>query len=463
MNWIAVQSDILIAFKDSDKNSNNNMIWKLLREKHKNNTLCICIDADNPNQITFIERYSNSPFSSERLKTYIDCLYLTPIQTEALSKEPFFLSGLWEKTYNQFMNKYKAHATQIPYIEDVVLHENYMEDKEDAKRKANHKYLVEQFNYHDGKALEISKRYRESIYFRSILPFLSTVFLAIGFYVETFLGILVLPDVIKLTPNLWMILAGFGFLIQALVNIYTYFMAKNQGVANSRLKFLYNRFIAEFIRIAIHFQPFGIPVSCSFVKDDIIISKSRRILRSLVPTDNTFSKVESDKIIAHSLRMINDQIAYHTNTKNRLALIVKKLQFFFRIMFWIGFSFVIFRGILQFAMPYISTYLQGEISNGIKWISYIRSLANMLALLLPALALYFSTKLTLNNFDGLYKHSDTAIKNLVDLKNKAESLKNNDDISYEVLVAFSEDILSIQVGEVNAWYTQTFTKTITRL
>ncbi len=460
ISWIEMQSDIIIAFKDNDKSSQNSMIWNVLCGR-ANNTLTICIDANEPGKVYFIDRYSSIPFSSKVLKEYIDALYIAESPQETLLRKPFLFSGLWEKVYNRYMNKYKAHAKQIPYVEDFALNENYINDDTDTKRKINHQKLVAQFNFYDERSNEISKKYRESIYFRSILPFISTVFLAVGFYVETVLGIL--PYAFGITANFFMVVAGVGFLLHAMINVYAYLMSKDRGVEDSQSEFLKNRYIAEFLRVIVHFQPFGIPVSYDCVKDNAFKTEVRRILRMLAPYDYSFCKSDAKKIVDHSILMLSDQITYHTNTKARLELVVKGLKTFYGRIFWIGFGFVVLRGLLQFAMPFLSSFLQFEINNGIKWVSYIRSFSNMLALFLPAWAVYFSSKLALNNFDGLYRHSDIAVKNLVLLKNKAESLLNDENISYEVLVAFSEDIVATQIGEVNDWLAQTASKTVTRL
>ena len=87
----------------------------------------------------------------------------------------------------------------------------------------------------------------------------------------------------------------------------------------------------------------------------------------------------------------------------------------------------------------------------------------MLALVVPAWALYFSTKLSLNNFAGLYEHSEQAISELRKLRHNVEHLETNRIVPFEAMMALSEDVLSTQIAEVNDWYAQTKTRTVERL
>lgn len=160
--------------------------------------------------------------------------------------------------------------------------------------------------------------------------------------------------------------------------------------------------------------------------------------------------------------MIDDQIGYHEGKKMHMGRIAKGLNKLASITFWIGFIFVTVRGNLQFVLAVIdkSSWIK---CNGIALDSFIRSFANMLALILPAWASYFTSKLSMNNFDGLSKHYSDVFDSLKELKKKVESIRQNENISYEMLYSLSEDVLMHQINELNDWYAQTAARTIVKL
>lgn len=305
----------------------------------------------------------------------------------------------------------------------------------------------------------MAKQYREAIYFRSILPFLSTIFLAIGFHIETLLGGLLKTG--GNTSKVLMVVAGIGFFITALINAYAYLMKRSNVASISQSGFIQARYLAEFLRVAKQFCPNGVPISPNFVSDKVLKANARDILRDNAPESYAISASASNQIVKYTLGWIDDQIAYHQRTKLRFEKIVKRLSKFHETVFWVGFTLVILRGLIQFTMP----FLKDGIDNvyGGTWVGYIRSFANMLALLIPAGAMYFSTKLTLNNFKELYEHSKMAINELLNLQHNVEYLDQNRIVPYELLIALSEDLLTTQISEVDDWYSKIKSKTVERL
>ena len=83
--------------------------------------------------------------------------------------------------------------------------------------------------------------------------------LATGFYSETIFGFILKPFQINL--NILSYIAGVGFFLHALINLYVYTMSKNHEMNSYKNQSLDNRFIAEFLRVGIHFSSFGIPIT----------------------------------------------------------------------------------------------------------------------------------------------------------------------------------------------------------
>ncbi|HOJ80374.1 MAG TPA: hypothetical protein PK767_07530 [Clostridiales bacterium] len=118
------------------------------------------------------------------------------------------------------------------------------------------------------------------------------------------------------------------------------------------------------------------------------------------------------------------------------------------------------RGGLQFALVYAKTDIA---RNGINLISFVKSFANMLALMVPSWASYFSLKLSLGNFEGLASNSRAMADGLAMMKKMLDDEKKRTDISFERIYAFSKDISRLMLGEVVEWYSQLSSYKLTKL
>lgn len=445
MDWIGAQSDLLLVLEDGEEQLSRCVIEDRFSGRTAQ-VLCIRMDARAPENLSRKGRYFSEQISLDDLGAYLGGLYPKQVEKEIPTEaKPFFLSRLWHSCYQHFIKKYNAN----------VVYEKCPVETFTAQRKN----LEEKYRQYDDLANGNAKRYREAIYFRSILPFLSTIFLSIGFYIETLLG-----SVIKSggnTSNIWMVIAGVGFLINALISAYAYLMKSSKAVCNSQSGFIHARYVAEFLRVVKQFCPFGVPVSPYFVNDQLLMANARDILRDHAPESYVLRRETSQQIVKSTLQWIDDQIAYHQRTRLRFEKIVKRLGKFRESVFWVGFALVLLRGLIQFTMPFFKDGITD--AYGSACVGYIRSFANMLALVVPAWALYFSTKLSLNNFAGLYEHSEQAISELRKLRHNVEHLETNRIVPFEAMMALSEDVLSTQIAEVNDWYAQTKTRTVERL
>ena len=446
IEWIVAQSDVIILLQNDEQQSYYPVIRSRLSSRLMS-TYCISIDVNLPETIQQIGCYSSEPISYEQLKDYIRSLYPCQLcEDSQMKQKSFFLSRLWHTCYQHFIRKYNAG----------VVYEQSPSEPFTGQRKE----LEDQFRRFDEDANGVAKQYREAIYFRSILPFISTIFLAIGFYAETLLG-----TVHRFGGQLadtWMIVAGIGFLMNALISAYAYLMYRNKSINKSQTEFISSRYVAEFLRVAKQFHTEGVPVSPCFVSERARMAQARNILRALAPQSYVIDLSKTQSIANETLIWIDGQIRYHERTKERLEKIVIRLKRFQETVFWVGFALVLARGLLQFSIPLIPNAINGDL-NGIPLENFLRSFANMLALMIPAWAGYFSSKLSLNNFIGLFEHSVKMNDKLLAMKHRAEILAAKPSISYEMLIALSEDVLSTQIGEVDDWYEQTAEKTIQRL
>lgn len=299
------------------------------------------------------------------------------------------------------------------------------------------------------------------------MPFIATVFISIGFYAEGILGFIYQIPYSRINPLA--VIAGIGFLIHALLNYYMYNLSENPNVTGWNIRFTDNRFIAEVLRLTAHFAPFGIPVNYisslnrfgnRISQRPHVSAELRRIMRSMETSDAVFDRNASDDLLQGLTDMVDDQLVYHRQVQKRYEAIVSGLKKFSSAVFMIGFIIVVLRGGLQFALVYVKTDIA---RNGINLVSFIKSFANMLALMLPAWASYFSIKLSLSNFEGLANNSRAMEKGLAMMKKMIGDEKARTDISFERIYAFSRDLSRLMLGEVAEWYTLLASQKLTKL
>lgn len=479
-DWVISRSDLLLILWDKTENSCSGKMHAIFHHAINNGIPCIRIDP-----LTFDTYYtdelSTDLFDEKILEKYLKKI-TAPDSKKLFSQETrkeFFLSNLWSILHSRFQKKYKRNLKLLEDPEDPILQENYFVDKKSSVQKKNHKLLLDMYTFFDEKANKISKKYREAIYFRSVLPFMATIFLAIGFYVET-VGKYIIPEKENLfTMNLSFylsIIAGIGFLIHAFINFYGYEMSKSTVVKQSLHSFVNSRYCAEFLRNAIYFVTFGISFKPKkrFTPDSVQLDENtmiqvNKIIRSLEPMETKFDKTNCLEILTNMIQMLDDQSVYHKNTKQKNLKISNALEKTSVVFFYAGFIFVLARGCFQFIVPFFSSstsvgkYFLETINNGKSLKDFLQSFSNMLALMLPSWASYFSTKLSLNNFKNLTDHSTQMIERLETLKNLVEKTIKTDQISYAEIHFLAEKILDLQLSELSSWYSITATKTVTKL
>lgn len=462
--YMVNKSDAVFLMWDGKQNLQDGILWVVLQFcKHKNIPYYL-VNTAQPEDVSFSSDAYYVPYTAEHMEQYVASLY--DYKEETVENKPIFLSGLWKALYNRFTRKYKLKAKNIPYVKDRILSAGYF--PQDDKRKKNHVMLTEYFAYYDQKAVDASTMYRASVYFRSILPFLTTIFIAVGFYAETVITFFTGEWKSIFGLNFWTILAGIGFLIHALLNWYAGQMAKSSSVERLRKEYIEARFIAEYLRVVIHSEAYGIGVDSIDMNDALvekrILAKLHRIIRQQEPVSYVQTKAVMDEAIANFEALIADQTAYHENCVNRYSLIAQHLKKAASVVAAAGVTIVIARGFLQFVIPFAAAGLNLSTPvHGIKIDSFIKSFANMLALVVPAWASYFSAKLSMNNYEWLQNDSIQAKTGLTRIGRKLEDVKKRDNNSYQVISDIANDIMTLTREDYTGWYLRTGAQGFTRL
>lgn len=258
---ICDKADAIIITWNESMTELDGATWELMRLAYDRKVPCVWISTKTQNMYCLWESYYKSYYPGY-LETASEPLSDKEIQPEvsAVKKEKFL--SFWKKCRSNFLNKFKAGTSVHPAEEDLLLKEGYQ--METLEGEAVRQILLHKFEQFDAAAIDSSTKFQAMMYQRSVLPFIATVFIAIGFYVETLIGTttsLLIPAWEAPITIFALIVAGLGFLIHGALNLYTYRLSKNQEIQKWQQDYTDNRYIAELLRILIHFVPYGVSLN----------------------------------------------------------------------------------------------------------------------------------------------------------------------------------------------------------
>jgi len=465
-SWICDQSDYMIIVNDGE----NALLQELIKHCKYENVPSIHIHTSLDRHILWTEKSYYDSYNVDKLKEYIDGLFCinNPFKNSYENKKILGRKLLLGDLYARYMKKNKVKLDNLSYVKDNIMGLEYIVNGLGKTAEESRKKLLGIFYEFDQLAIKYADKYRASIYLRAVIPLFITFLLATGFYLETLLSPwpITIPGT---TLSLWSILAGLGFFAHALMNLYIYRLSENRIVQSWHRNFIENRFIAEGLRLAIHFIPFGIPVNF-FIHRNQYTSENNENKQAVLRLKWMLKDIglpatqHNDQISSECLNsleeLVNDQVIYHKNSANRFVNIFHKIKKYGKIGFYIGFLFILFRGGLQL---YLSFFKLQQKFLGQDLQPMIKSFTNMLALLFPAWASYFSSKLTLCNFENLYNNDLKMLQELDVIKQMIYDERQKDILNYNDIYYLSKDVTSIILGEFTGWYLQINDKKLTRL
>lgn len=460
--YVVNKSDVFFLVWDGNQDFQDGILWSVIQFCKQKHIPYYLINMEKLDDVSFSSDSYYVPYRRDRVAEYVRELY--DHKEEEKRNDPIPLMGLWGKLHDRFIRKYDLKAKAATCTEDKLLSEACFTEENPCF--SNHTMLTENFSYYDAKAVAASALYRASIYFRSILPMITTIFIAIGFYAETVLTFFFgSPSLLGM--NIWVILAGLGFLIHALLNRYASRVARNPQVKRLRKDFLEARFIAEHLRVAIHCEPYGIPSGNAWransLVDRNVLAKLHHIIRQQEPVSLTQTAHSTEEAIAAFEMLIANQKAYHNHCIDRYTLITERLNRVATTMYTAGFVIVVARGFLQFLIPFLSAPMNlSAMIHQVKIESFIKSFANMLALVMPAWASYFSTKLNMNGYEWLLNNSRRMIAGYEAVEKKLADVKQHRN-SYQVIEDVANDIMNLTQGDYTGWYQRMESQKFTRL
>ena len=462
--YVVNKSDVLFLIRDGKQSFRDGILWTIQQFCKQKKIPYYLINTAQLDDVSFTTDSYHTPYTPERVDEYVKSLYGYEESEPINAHIP--LSKTWIWLHDRFIKKHKLKASDTPYIEDKLLSGAYF--TEDTAKARNHKMLTEYFSYYDKKAIEASSMYRASVYFRSILPMLATVFIAVGFYAETVMTFFFGKHEIFQAMSIWTVLAALGFLVHALLNRYASRTSKNPHVNRLRKDFIEARYIAEYLRVAIHSEAYGIQIdnvlSGGNDVDKSVKAKLHHIIRQQEPTDYIQDEKAMRKAAYNFKALMSDQKNYHHSCIKRYEFIKNRLSHLASAFYLIGFIIVVSRGFLQFVVPFVfSGFNFSSAINGIKIESFIKSFANMLALVMPAWASYFSTKLNMNGYEWLWNNSCKLKAEFDKAELKLERLTEHTSHTYQIISDVANDILTLTREDYTNWYRRMDSQRFTRL
>lgn len=448
------RADLLLMVWDEDVLEFQGASWELIQMAHQRKTPCLWVSSKT-GCLYWLQSAYYEAYSPERLRQLCQLFCQKGIEPVSGGEENIPLLSLGAALRHRYLKKHNASDFSGEVEADHLLENSFDMEGEHPEGVGIWKNLLSQFQRFDQTAIEFNSKYQAVTYWRAILPLVTSVFIAIGFYAETLLGALGLPQ------TLLIVVAGVGFLIHGLLNLYVYVLSQSVTIRQWHQAFVESRYIAEILRVLLHFSPFGININLRKLcgSHQVAYVTVRRILEQETPPVQRVDRRSVTVMLAHARELVAEQIMYHTVSARRYSKIVAQLDRWGRIAFGIGFVVTLLRALLQFSLIFFSP--QGSI-NGIALSSLIRSGANMLALMLPAWASYFVSKASLCNFRYNYQNHSRMTDLLAGVRDRLTALESTEqEVPIEALNMLAEEIAEIMLMEdASPWRDQYMDATI---
>lgn len=441
------RADAILAVWDEDAAQMSGAVWELMRIAYERKAPCIWISTKTQEVYCIWEAYYKK-YSPQYLGALAEPLLKEEFCPRRSEEEQGRMYAFWERRRNGFLKKYKAETAVYQSEKDILMNQEFEMEPESVQGSDTRRILAERFHRFDRAAIAFNTKFQTMIYARSVLPFIATAFLAIGFYAETLVGKTLsglIPAWTKGFAAFAAFLAGIGFLIHGGINFYVYRLSRNRRIEEWRQEFVRNRYLAEILRVLVHFVPYGVMPNLRALcpGDKKLCAGLRHLTDDTEPQNQQLDAANVRHILQHLREMLEDQRTYHQASINRYKDIVDSLEKWGRIFFYVGFAVVLGRGALQFVLAMFPIQTAGGMDiNGIT-----RSFLNMAALLLPALSGYFSTKVVQNNFSFNLDNHIRMLARLDPVYERVISALGQENVPFEVFNSMADELARIMLVE----------------
>ena len=456
------QVDLLLMVWNEDVMEMEGASWELLRATLRKSVPCLWVSVETHLQY-WVEENLYVPYQPEKLREICEMTIGVSLQPEQISDKGIPLLSLGTRLYKNFLRHYKAAPQKIASKEDRLLQDQFVLQEPFDAGEPLRKHLYHKFQDFDRVAITANDKYNAVLYWRAILPFFATIFLVFGSYSADVLSVL---PVLRLVPW-WEWIAGFGFLISALINLYVFLLSRSKVVQSYHHAMVHNRRMAELLRVVIHFAPFGVNLDIRKLsgKDFCLGAAVRRMIGEAKAPSREITREGAAQALGYVEELLSDQISYHSMSCERFSKVVKHLEKVAAVMFYVGFITVLLRGGLQFVLAFMNkgptTMLGKTFYEGVKVKTFISSATNMLAMILPAWAAYFAAKLSLGNFRFNRDNHQRMKEKLTEELHFIEAFKNaGKQLSSEALQDIGEGIAEVMLIKDNEIWANKYRETV---
>ncbi|MCR4656893.1 MAG: hypothetical protein K5770_11780 [Lachnospiraceae bacterium] len=446
--------DAALTVWDEDVYELKGATWEFMSLAYNRKVPCIWISSKTFRVYCILNSYYE-PYSSEKLSEMLTPLKDGP-EIESAPEKPKRAVKYCMHLRKKYLAKHKRASAGIEYIEDPVMKEDFEPEPEAIEGEFARKKLLSMFNGFDTAAVSYNEYFQSIVYMRSILPFIATVLISVGFYANGLFGrifAIFAPDYGKgiLAVTSWA--AGVGFILHAIVNLIVFNLSKSEGIERIRRGYIDNRFIAELLRILIHFSPYGISLDLNrFCAGDKKLACY--IKHSLDDDKRRVYNIDQGSMrmaIRHIIELIDEQVSYHKISAARFKSISDSLSKWWKILFKTGFAVTILRGVFQGVLNYMD---MGEYEG------LYSTFANAVAFLVPAWAAYFSSKSTQNNYVYNYNNHELMISKLSVIRNRLDLLLKREQIPMEIVEVVISELSEIMLLEDTSQWRRQYMNTV---
>ena len=450
------RADVMLVVWNEDVTELSGATWEFMQIAYKRKAPCIWISTKTHQTFCLWEAYYKQ-YSPQYLEATCEPLQeggLEPFNSEGGAGR---MVGFWEKRRRKYLKKHNADISIHPSEEDYILNRDFKLEQEVSGGEDIRIKLLEKYEQFDAAAIKWNSRFQAMIYQGSVLPFVTTIFLAIGSYSEALIG-----GTVPTAVTLARVLAGIAFFIYGSLSLYVYRLSKSRHIGNWQKDFVNNRYVTEILRILIHFMPYGVETDLR----RLCAGNRKLYMRVVHLTDGAEPKEQKldRRVVSYALQhikeMLEDQISYHEFSKGRYKAVVESLEKWGKIIFYLSFWMVLGCGILQFILIALLIWLRGQEGA----VELARTFFNLLALVLPAWAGYFFTKSQQNNFRYNYDNHQGMINRLSAIREKVAYLSEQEEIPMEVFDIVVDELAEAMVVEDTAqWRAQYMSSAIKTL
>ena len=451
-------ADLVLGVWNEDPDGSEAYIWETLHRCMEKNVPCLWISEKDGAEY-WAEQILFEPYQDGFLRAHLDALRVEEEWEAPVENLPWGNRGIdWgERLYQRMLKNYAAVPGQEQSCEDrLAEHEPFFSEEQAEAVRIR---LLNAYQEYDSRALRLSERYRGSIYWRSILPMIATILLAIGFYADAVSQAVI--DLLRIesgVPRFVFLLMSFAFFFHALMILGSHLLARNRVIQSWHTHFLYCRMVAEILRFYVHIFPFGItlPLNRILSKSGFDTTGSQpvyvriwQILHDSGTGQPAYREANVPAFLDAMEQYLLSQLDYHKRSAARFQNLRNKLR---KLETWLvsaGILTVVLRGIAQFFIIGVNKNLI-LLGSGLTLPSYSGSIANMCAMVIPAVASFYTGKLTLFGFEDSISMSRLMEERLVKAIERVRSMKGR-DVNYSMIRNLAEQIAILLMGDVASW------------